>query len=657
MTKRTPPLPSGRPPFREALAERVVLFDGAIGTEIYSRGVFINRCYDEVNLSQPGLMREIHTAYLAAGAEVLTTNSFGANRLRLSPFGLGDKVREINEAAARLAREVAGDQAWVAGSIGPLGGAMAPVGKVTPGDAFAAYREQAEVLVAGGVDLIVLETFTQLQEMWQAVRAVRSLGDVPIVACMTFPMIGHDQTQVEGCTPEQAAKVMAGWPIDALGTNCSNGPRGVLNILERLRGKTDLPLIAMPNAGLPQVVEGRTLYLAGPEYMAEYARRFAQLGARGIGGCCGTTPDMIKEMRTYLRSISPVHQAPTPEIPGPRADADKPQPQEPVPVAERTEFARRLLGGKFCISVELDPPRGIDPHHAIEGAALLYKAGVDVVNIADGPRAIARMGPSALSHLVQQRVPPMETVVHYCCRDRNLLGMQMDLLGSHAVGLRNILAVTGDPPKMGTYPNTTAVFDIDSIGLISFIQLLNRGLDFSGSPIGGQTALFVGAGCNPGAVDVDLEAERFCKKAEAGAEYFFSQPVFDPSLLEIFLEKTKDAADVPFMVGIMPLVSAKNAEFLHNEVPGMQVPDAIRAAMKEVPSRQAQRELGIKIARETLLEVQKHPRIQGAYVYPPFGSYRAVLRVLEGIIEPPADADSIAEPDLPAPKRVAKDAG
>jgi homocysteine S-methyltransferase len=281
----------------------------------------------------------------------------------------------------------------------------------------------------------------------------------------------------------------------------------------------------------------------------------------------------------------------------------------------------------------LDPPKGVEAKRAIEGAAMLYEAGIDVVNIADGPRAVARMGPSALSHLVQDRTPELETVVHYCCRDRNLLGMQMDLMGAHAVGLRNILAVTGDPPKMGTYPDATAVFDIDSVGLINFIQRMNRGLDFSGKPIGGKTALFVGAGCNPGAVDMEFEAERFGRKVDAGAEFFFSQPVFDLDMLERFLDLTKQWADVPFMVGIMPLVSARNADFLHNEVPGMQIPDPIRAAIHAAPSKEAQREFGIRTAHETLSALRNHPRINGAYIYPPFGSYRAILRVIDGLVD------------------------
>lgn len=638
--------------FVETLAERVVLFDGAMGTEIYNRGVFINRSYDAVNLARPELVRAIHEEYVKAGAEVLTTNTFGANRLRLRPFGLEDQTRDILAKGVRLAREASGGRAWVAGSMGPTGARLAPVGTVTPGEAFTIFREQAEIMANEGVDLFLLETFANLPELWQAVRAVRSVSNLPIVTLMTFPAAGPDQHQFEGPSPAQAAKAMAAWNVAAIGTNCSQGPRGVIDIVEAMSVVTDVPIVAMPNAGLPQVVEGRTLYLAGPEYMAEHARRLAQVGARGVGGCCGTTPAMVKEMRSFLRSISPMHRAPVTAVDteeAPTGSITEPSVEEPsslvpVPAEQRSEFARRLLGGKFCTSVELDPPRGLDPKRTLEGAALLYRAGVDVVNIPDGPRAVARMGPAPLAQLVRGRVPPMESVIHYCCRDRNLLGIQMDLLGAQALGLKNILAVTGDPPKMGTYPDATAVFDIDSIGLISFIQMLNRGQDFSGQPIGGQTSLFVGSGCNPGAIDLDYEADRFLRKVDAGAEFFFSQPVFDPELLHRFLEKTKSASHIPFMVGIMPLVSAKNAEFLHNEVPGMQIPDAIRNAIKAAPTRQAQREVGIEVASKTLEEVRENPRIRGCYAFPPFGSYRAVLRVLEPVLETPDDKDEIAPP-------------
>ncbi len=628
-------------PFREALAERVILFDGAVGTEIYARGVFINRCFDELCLAQPDTVREIHGAYRAAGADVLTTNTFGANRWRLATYGLEARLAEINSTGVRLAKEVARGRCWVAGSIGPTGAAMAPLGKLTPGDAFRAFQEQAEVMHDEGVDLFVLETFTRLPELWQAVRAVRSVSDRPIVACMSFPFVGPGQNQIEGATPEEAARTVRSWPIDAFGTNCSNGPRGVQTVLERLLAVTDMKLAAMPNAGLPQVVEGRTLYLAAPEYMAEHARRFVQLGASIVGGCCGTNPQMIKEMRTFIRSVAADRKLPdlSEAMPGRARPATLP----PTPPQEKTEFGRKLYSGRFLVSVELEPPRGVEPLKAIEGASLLKAAGVDVVNIPDGPRAVARMGPAALSALVRSHCG-METIAHYCCRDRNLLGMQMDLLGANALGLRNILAVTGDPPKMGTYPNATAVFDIDAIGLISFIQMLNRGLDFSGQPVGGKTNLLVGAGCNPAHIDLDLEVSRFTRKVEAGAEYFFSQPVFDPEALWRFLDRTDSVPRVPFLVGIMPLASLKNAEFLHNEVPGMQVPAGIRRRLAEAGDRDAQREVGIEVAQEALRELVGHPRVSGVYMYPPFGSYKAVLRLLE-VLAPRRALDG---PDLGA---------
>lgn len=621
-------------PFREALAERVLLFDGAMGTEIYKRGVFINRSYDEVCLTDPDLVRDIHESYVAAGSDVVTTNTFGANHIRLLPFGLEDRHDEINAKAVRLARAAAGDRAWVAGSIGPIGAQLSPVGRISPGEAFKVFKNQVTTMLNEDVDLFVLETFTNLSELWQAVRAIRSLTDKAIVANLTFQPV--DSSDKESIVPSivRAVQTMRDWSVDAIGTNCTNGPRGVLDIVEQMRQHTDLPIAAMPNAGMPQVVEGRTLYLTGPEYMAEYARRTAQAGARIIGGCCGTTPQTIKEMRVFLKSIAKMTPSRTPIVAtkAPKPEQEIPA-QTPVPVAERSEFARRLLGGKFCISVELDPPKGVSAERAVQGAAMLYEAGIDVVNIADGPRAIARMGPTALSHLVQRQTPQLETVVHYCCRDRNLLGMQMDLMGAHAVGLRNILAVTGDPPKMGTYPDATAVFDIDSVGLISFIQMMNRGLDFAGKPIGGKTALFVGAGCNPGAVDMGFEAERFGRKVEAGAEFFFSQPVFDLEMLQAFLDRTTAWAHVPFMVGIMPLVSARNADFLHNEVPGMQIPEDVRRAVHAAETKEKQREVGIQIAHETLAALREHPRVQGAYVYPPFGSYKAVLRVVDGLLD------------------------
>ena len=615
---------------RAALGQRVLFFDGALGTEFYSRGIFINRSYDSLNTSSAQLVRDVHQDYLAAGADILTTNTFGANRVRLQAFGLEDQQEGIVRQGVRLAREVAGDLAWVAGSIGPTGARLAPVGRLSPGRAYAAFREQAELMADEGVDLFLVETFSSLGELWQAVRAVRDVAPgVPVVTCASF-VFSADGDLVVGPDPVQAARTMENWGVDAIGVNCSNGPKVVLDVLEQMATATDLPLMAAPNAGQPQAVDGRQVYMAAPEYMAEYARRFVLKGATLVGGCCGTTPSMIREMRSFVRSVAPalgerpqIQVESTPEIEEATVDA--------VPLAERSDFARKLASGKFCVSVELDPPRGLDPSRSVEGAAFLKEHGVDVINIADGPRAIARMGPSALAQLAHKRCG-IESVIHYCCRDRNLLGMQMDLLGAHALGMHNILAVTGDPPKMGNYPNATAVFDIDSVGLISFIQMLNRGLDFAGRPLGGQTRFLVGAGCNPAHTDLEREVRRFGEKIEAGAEFFFSQPVYDAGVLERFLDLTSDFPRVPFLVGILPLASYKNAEFLHNEVPGMQVPQEIRDRLAAAPTRPEQREIGIEVARDTLRHAKDHSRVQGAYIYPPFGSYKAVLRVMDGIV-------------------------
>ena len=614
---------------RDVLGTRVVVLDGAIGTEFYSRGVFINRSYDELNLANPDLVQAVHADYVAAGAEILTTNTFGANRIRLTAFGLEDKAKDMVAAGVRLARRAAMERVWVGGSIGPTGARLAPLGQLSPGEAFSAFKEQAEVLAEEGVDLFILETFTNLPELWQAFRAARRVSpNTPILACLSFhyDLEGY---RLQGPDPVEAARTITGWGADAVGVNCSNGPKVALDVLEAMAAVTDLPLAAQPNAGLPQEVDGRTLYMAGPEYMAEYARRFVQKGATLVGGCCGTSPATIREIRSFVRSVSPVARSEP-------VTAKEPTTSEkalaPVPAAERSPFAKKLLSGKFCVSVELDPPRGLDPERSLRGATYLKEQGIDVINIADGPRAIARMGPAALAQLAMARCE-MESVIHFCCRDRNLLGMQMDLLGSYALGHHNILAVTGDPPKMGTYPNATAVFDIDAIGLLTFIQMLNRGLDFSGNSLDGQTSFFVGAGCNPGHVDLDYEVDRFHRKVAAGAEFFFSQPVYDPELLHNFLDRTQDASEVPFLVGILPLASHKNAEFLHNEVPGMQVPQAVRDRMAQAGSREDQRKVGITVARECLAEAAAHPRVSGTYIYPPFGSYKAVARILSVLEE------------------------
>jgi methionine synthase I (cobalamin-dependent)/5,10-methylenetetrahydrofolate reductase len=613
--------------FRAAVERGVVLFDGAMGTEIYRRGVFINRAFEELNLASPEMIAEIHGVYLKAGAQVLTTNTFGGNPIRLKEFGLDEQWAALNRQGVEIARKVAGDRAWVAASIGPIGQPLAPVGRLEPGQAFAAFQQQARALLEGDPDLFVLETFYDARELWQAVRALRSVTDKPIVACLAF---SPERGRAPDDAPDALIKV-AGWPVDVVGVNCGAGPKTLLEIVEAVQGRLSKPLLAMPNAGHPQDVDGRQIYMASPEYMAEYARRFVQKGARAVGGCCGTTPDMIKEMRSFIRSVAPnVSEIPARVESVDDEGGEKAVPLDPMPVVERTGFAKKLYSGRFCISVELDPPRGLHPGKSLEGAKFLKENGIDVINIADGPRAVARMGPSAMAQMARDYCG-VESVIHYCCRDRNLLGMQMDLIGANALGLRNVLAVTGDPPKMGTYPNATAVFDIDSIGLITFIQMMNRGLDFSGRPLGGRTEIFVGAGCNPAHVELELEVERFGKKIAAGAEYFFSQPVYDEEMLFRFLELTAAFPKVPFLVGILPLASYKNAEFLHNEVPGMQIPLAVRERLRQAPTKEAQRAVGLEVARETLRAVHAHDRINGVYIYPPFGSYKAVLDVVDAL--------------------------
>jgi homocysteine S-methyltransferase len=616
-----------RPGFAEALQRRVVLFDGAMGTEIYRRGVFINRAFEELNQADPDVISAIHRDYVRAGAEVITTNTFGGSPIRLRGFGLEERMNALLKAGVDLARAAAGERAWVAACIGPLSIPLLPVGRLEPGDAFAAFRAQAAALQEAGPDLFLLETFYDVRELWQAVRAVRSVSALPLVAC-----IAVNPDPVTGGPPADAVhslRQVASWNVDAVGVNCGAGPRTVLELVESALPLVDKPIVAQPNAGQPQDHDGRRLYMASPEYMAEFARRLALKGARGIGGCCGTTPEMIREMRSFLRSVSPVTTVVAEALPRPAEHA-----LAPVPAAERSDFARRLLSGRFCVSVELDPPRGLDPTRSVRGAAFLREHGIDVINIADGPRAVARMGPLALG-LMAREACGVESVVHYCCRDRNLLGMQMDLIGANALGMRNVLAVTGDPPKMGTYPDATPVFDIDSIGLITFIQQLNRGLDFSGRPLGDgeKTSLFVGAGCNPAHVDPDREVTRFGLKVAAGAEFFFSQPVYDEDVLFRFLDRTDGFPRVPFLVGILPLASFKNAEFLHNEVPGMQIPEAVRERLRRAGGRDEQREVGIAIARETLQRVRAHPRVSGVYIYPPFGSYQRVLDVVKGIVD------------------------
>ena len=609
------------PSFRDALAERVLLADGAMGTEFYRRGVFINRCYDELNLSRPDIVRAIHADYVAAGADILTTNTYGAERIRLARHGLEGQVQELNAAAVRFAREAAGEDRFVAGSIGPLPLLLRPAVPLSAGSAREAYREQATVLIEEGVDVVVLETFRQLAMLEEAVDAVRDVsGEIPIIASFAFKPQRH---YFVGPSPEEVARKVATWQIDVLGTNCVNGPAAMLDFVERMSAAAGVPLAAQPNAGQPEMIDGRTLYLASPEYMAEYARRFVQNGVRVVGGCCGTTPEMIKEMRSFLASVEPSRS----RVRVKPATGRQAKPIEPVPMEDRSRWGGRI-GQEFCVSVELDAPRGLDPSRPVEGARVLAEGGVQAINIADGPRATARMSAIALGLRVMETVD-IDVIVHYCCRDRNLLGMQMDLLGAHALGVHNVLCVTGDPPKMGNYPDATGVFDLDSVELIRGVRNLNRGIDFGGDPIGDRTQFVIGCGCNPGFEPLDKEVDKFRRKLEAGAEFVFSQPLYDPALLEGFLKRIEAFPRIPFFVGILPLASFKNAEFLHNEVPGMQIPKATRARMEKAGGRAEQRAEGIAIAAEALRHAKSFEQVAGAYIFPPFGRYKAVLTVLD----------------------------
>jgi homocysteine S-methyltransferase len=612
--------------FRRLLADgRPHLFDGAMGTMLYAKGVYINRCYDELSLTQPDLVRDIHRAYVKAGAEILETNTYGANRPKLARHGLDDRVREMNVAAAQVARSAAGDRVYVAGAIGPLGLRMEPYGPTAREEARGFFREQAEALVEGGVDLFILETFADLEEIHQAILGVREASELPIVAQM---VIREDGTTAFGSDVALLAERLGEWGAEVVGLNCSVGPSAMLSAAERLMAATSRPLVMQPNAGLPRQVDGRTMYMASPEYMASYAARMIRKGVRLIGGCCGTTPEHVAAMAGAVRMLSPAAE---PRVVVSEPDAEGAVPRDPVPLPERSAWGRKLAAGEFLTTVEIVPPRGSNPEAMLDGVRLLKEAGVDGVNVPDGPRAQSRMGALATAILIQQRVG-IEAVVHYCCRDRNLLGMLSDLLGAQALGLRNLLLITGDPPKMGPFPDATAVFDIDAIGLTNLVSRLNRGLDPGGNALGEPTSFVVGVGVNPGAEDFEHEMRRFYWKVEAGAEYAITQPVFDLRQLEAFVERIdKDGLKIPVIAGVWPLVSARNAEFLANEVPGVVVSDEVMARMRRASAESKERgvEEGTLIAQEMLAAAI--PMIQGVQVSAPFGKVPLALRVFDAI--------------------------
>ena len=614
------------PPFLAELDKRVLVCDGAMGTMLYARGVFLNRSFDELNLTQPDLVSEVHQVYLRSGADVIETNTFGANRVKLAAFGLADQVHALNEQGARLAKNAAREQAWVAGAIGPLGIRIEPWGRTGVDEAEAFFVEQARALLLGGVDLFVLETFRDLNEIGAAIRAVRSLSTLPVVAQMTTE---EDGNTADGVTPEVFVPALERHGADVVGVNCSVGPAAMLDTIERIARVATVKLAAQPNAGRPREIEGRNIYLCSPEYMASYARRFIGAGVRLVGGCCGTTPEHIRQIKQAVRAMAVKSVSAS----APRGDAAQTdQSAAPAIVISRSEKSRmaNALGkGNFVISVELVPPRGHRAEVLVEQARQLRIHGVDLVNVPDGPRATGRMSALAAAVMIQQQAG-LETILHYACRDRNMIGMQSDLLGAHAMGVLNLLLVTGDPPRVGDYPDATAVYEVDAIGLTNLVAQLNRGRDIGGQPLGQATGFHIGVAANPGAYDLDQELRRFAYKLEAGAEFAITQPVFDVEALARFLERVRlSGGGIPVLAGITPLESLRHAEFMANEVPGVSVPAPIIERMRAAEEAGRARDEGLMIARELVAELSG--RVQGLQITVPAGAFETALRVLDAI--------------------------
>jgi methionine synthase / methylenetetrahydrofolate reductase(NADPH) len=624
--------------FLEALADRVLVCDGAMGTMLYAKGVFINKSFDALNLTQPELVAAVHQEYVRAGADIIETNTFGANRLKLGSFGLADRLHDINEQGAKIARDAARGQAYVAGAIGPLGVRIEPWGKTGVDEARELFREQAQALADGGVDLFILETFRDLNEIGAAIDAVRSVSDRPIVAQMTTE---EDGNTLDGTPPERFTPELEARGATVIGVNCAVGPAPMLDTIERMAAVTTRALSAQPNAGQPRDVEGRNIYLCSPEYMASYARRFVMHNVRIVGGCCGTTPEHIRQIAAAVRAsgvdrsaqaIAPDDAGSSRQAAGPsrsaKASAER-QAAEAPPVARaaKSRLANAMARGAFVVAVELLPPRGYRTEQVVERARRLKIAGVDVVSISDGQRAGARISAQSLAVLIEQQAG-IETLLHYSCRDRNLLGIQSDLLGAHAMGLRNLLLVTGDPGRVGDYPDATAVFDVDSIGLTNVVSRLNHGFDVGGQSIGAPTAFHLGVSVNPSAANLDHELRRFEYKVEAGAEFVVTRPVFDVAGFERFMRRIEPAR-LPVVAGVFPFESARNAEFMANEVPGVHVPEALLERMRRADGQAAAAREGIAIAREIAAALRG--RVQGLQVSTQSGDIEAAAAVLDGL--------------------------
>jgi homocysteine S-methyltransferase len=611
-------------PFAARLAERPLLCDGAMGTMLYARGVPLDACFDVLNVNDPKIVQGIHAEYLAAGSDCIETNTFGANRFKLGLHGLGARVGEINLRGAKLARDVResmGRDIFLLGSMGPLGKYLAPLGSIEPDEARAAFREQAEGLLEGGVDAFIVETFSDLTEMRLAVEAIRAITDLPIVTQVAFT---DDGVTFLGRTAAEVVRALRELPIQAVGANCSVGSSVLYDILEQMLPEAGgLPVVIQPNAGLPSRVGERLIYLSSPAYMADYAARMIAAGARMVGGCCGTTPQHIRAMREALDRHAPRRGAARVESPR-RARPEAVETPGITTHAAPTLLQRRLEAGEFLVTVELDPPRGHNIEKLVQGAKLLKERGVEIVDINDGSLGRVRMSVLPTAILVREATG-LDINMHFTCRDRNLMGIQADLLGAHAMDIRNILAMTGDPPRTGDYVNATAVFDVDAIGLIRILAGMNEGLDATGNSIGEPAAFCVGVALNPSAAEPQQEMERFLAKVEAGARWAQTQPVYDLDVLERFFARAP--SPIPVVVGILPLHSSRHAEFLHNEVPGISVPENVRGQMREAGER------GLRIGVETAQALVRglRGRYAGAYLMPSFGRFEVVAEVLEAL--------------------------
>ncbi len=604
-------------PYLERIKEGIVLFDGAMGTMLYEKGIFINRCFEHVNITDPDKVLEIHREMAEAGAQVLTTNTFGANPIKLRSFDLEDKAYEINKAGVELAKKVAGDELYVAGSIGPSGVILAPVGSTPVEEVEASFKIQIRALLDAGVDLLLFETFSNIDELLLAVRTARKVSkDIPVQAQVTIRP--NDAEDAEDRYVRLFSLLENEEAIDVLGMNCSTGPASMLDILLSVQEHISKPVSIMPNAGFPRDVEGRQLYLASPDYFAEYSLKFLDSGACIIGGCCGTTPQHIKKMGQSILSLDS----------GRRKNlvihTDESKAHDPVPLKDRSSLGRALAEKEWITAVELVPPVGMDLTKTIEKASLLKKENITVINIPDGPRASSRIS-ALLTSIEIQRNTGIETIPHICCRDKNLIALQSELLSAQTAGLHNVLIITGDPPKTGNYPDVTGVFDVDSIGLISLASRLNRGIDLGGNILPAPASMVIGAGTNPAAQVPEKEIERAFKKAEAGADYFITQPVFDIDQLLKFIEKIKPSG-VPVIAGVWPLASYRNALFLNNEVPGVTIPEEIMKRMEKHQDKEKAREEGILIARSIIEEIKSE--IAGVQVSPPFGRVETALKVI-----------------------------